>query len=54
MDIHTDELRFSTGGDAEVVDITAAVQGIVLRAGVGEGQAVAFARGSTAATSWRS
>jgi secondary thiamine-phosphate synthase enzyme len=49
MAIETEELRLSTRGDADVVDITAAVQGAVERAGVGEGQALAFVRGSTAA-----
>src|SRR6476661_3466846 len=49
MAIHTDELRLSTRGDADVVDVTGAVQGIVEEAGVGEGQALVFVRGSTAA-----
>jgi secondary thiamine-phosphate synthase enzyme len=49
--VHTDELRFSTAGDADVVDITAAVQGAVVEAGIEEGQALAFVRGSTAAIS---
>jgi secondary thiamine-phosphate synthase enzyme len=47
--IHTAELRFSTRGDADVLDITAEVQGVVAEAGVEEGQALAFVRGSTAA-----
>jgi len=47
--VHTDELRFSTGGDADVIDVTAGVQGVVEAAGVEEGQALAFVRGSTAA-----
>jgi secondary thiamine-phosphate synthase enzyme len=51
MAVHTAELRFSTRGDADVVDITAAVQGVVEEAGTGEGQALAFVRGSTAAIS---
>lgn len=49
MGVQTVELRFSTQGDADVVDITAEVRGIVEEAGVGEGQALAFVRGSTAA-----
>ena len=49
MAVHTDELRFSTGGDADVIDVTAGVQGVVEAAGVEEGQALAFVRGSTAA-----
>jgi secondary thiamine-phosphate synthase enzyme len=47
--LHTDELRFSTGGDADVVDITGAVQEVVAEAGVAEGQVLAFVRGSTVA-----
>jgi secondary thiamine-phosphate synthase enzyme len=49
MAIHTDELRLSTRGDADVIDITAGVQEAVDRAGVEQGQALAFVRGSTAA-----
>ena len=49
MPVHTTEFRLSTGGDSEVVDITARVQAAVAEAGVGEGQATAFARGSTVA-----
>jgi secondary thiamine-phosphate synthase enzyme len=45
------ELRFSTQGDCDVIDITAEVQRVVDEAGVGEGQALAFVRGSTAAIS---
>jgi secondary thiamine-phosphate synthase enzyme len=47
--IHSGELRLSTEGDSDVVDITAGVQRIVDGAGVAEGQALAFVRGSTAA-----
>jgi secondary thiamine-phosphate synthase enzyme len=49
MTIHTAELRFSTRGDGDVIDITAAVQRVVEEAGAAEGQATAFVRGSTAA-----
>ena len=49
--VHTAELRISTQGDADVVDITAELQQVVAEAGVGEGQALAFVRGSTAAIS---
>ena len=49
MAIHSGELRLSTEGDSDVVDITAGVQRIVDGAGVAEGQALAFVRGSTAA-----
>jgi secondary thiamine-phosphate synthase enzyme len=49
MGVQTVELRFSTRGDADVVDITAEVRRVVEDAGVAEGQALAFVRGSTAA-----
>jgi secondary thiamine-phosphate synthase enzyme len=51
MAVHTAELRFSTRGDGDVVDITGEVQGVVEDAAAGEGQALAFVRGSTAAIS---
>lgn len=51
MAVHSTELRFSTQGDADVIDITAAVQRIVEEGGAAEGQASAFVRGSTAAIS---
>ena len=49
MPVRTSELRFSTRGDADIVDITPSVQGAVEAAGVSEGQVLAFVRGSTAA-----
>jgi len=49
MPVHTSEFRLSTGGNAEIVDITDRVQAAVVEAGVGEGQATAFVRGSTVA-----
>ena len=49
MAIQSQELRFSTQGSADVVDITGEVQGVVSDAGTDEGQALAFVRGSTAA-----
>ena len=51
MAVHTAELRYSTRGDSDIVDITGDVARCVDEAGVGEGQAVAFVRGSTAAVS---
>jgi secondary thiamine-phosphate synthase enzyme len=47
--VHTGELRLSTAGDADVIDITEGVQRVVSAAGVEDGQATAFVRGSTAA-----
>ena len=49
MAIHTDELSVSTRGDTDVVDVTAEVRRVVEAAGVTEGQALVFVRGSTAA-----
>ncbi len=49
MPVHTAELRFSTRGDADILDITAELQQAVEEAGAREGQALAFVRGSTAA-----
>jgi len=47
--VHTTEFRLSTGGDSEIADITDRVQAAVADAGVSEGQATAFVRGSTVA-----
>jgi secondary thiamine-phosphate synthase enzyme len=49
MTIQADELRFSTRGDTDVVDVTAEVQRVVDELGIEEGQALVFVRGSTAA-----
>ncbi|MGA8744452.1 MAG: secondary thiamine-phosphate synthase enzyme YjbQ [Solirubrobacterales bacterium] len=49
MAIDTAELRFSTNGEAEILDITAAVNGAVEEAAVGKAQALVFVLGSTAA-----
>jgi secondary thiamine-phosphate synthase enzyme len=49
MTVHTSELSFSTQGDGHTIDITHDVQRAVDEAGVAEGQASAFVRGSTAA-----
>ena len=51
MAVKTSELRLSTQGDSDVVDITGEVARAVAAAGVEEGQALAFVRGSTAAIS---
>jgi secondary thiamine-phosphate synthase enzyme len=49
MAARTTELRLSTAGDGDTVDITAEIQRAVDEAGVEDGQATAFVRGSTAA-----
>jgi secondary thiamine-phosphate synthase enzyme len=51
MAVSTVELRFETEGDGDVLDITRDVELVVEEAGVQEGQAIAFVRGSTAAVS---
>lgn len=47
--VHTGQLRFSTQGDGEVIDLTQGVQEIVSQAGVEDGVASLFVPGSTAA-----
>lgn len=49
MSVHNGELRLSTRGDGEIIDITADVQRIVSRGPVNDGLVTAFVRGSTAA-----
>lgn len=49
MEIHTAEPRFSTQGDGDVIDITAQVREAVENSGIGDGQAMTFVLGSTAA-----
>jgi secondary thiamine-phosphate synthase enzyme len=47
--VHSADLSFSTRGDADVIDITGEVQGVVAESGASEALALAFVRGSTAA-----
>ena len=49
MAVHTSEVRVSTRGDADVIDLTAELRTAVANSGVAEGLASAFVRGSTAA-----
>ena len=49
MPVHTGELRLSTQGDNDVIDITDGVAQVIATAGVADAQATAFVRGSTAA-----
>ena len=49
MAVHSAELQLATRGDADVVDITAQVQGAVAEGSADEGVVTAFVRGSTAA-----
>ncbi len=49
MSIHADELRFSTRGDGDVIDLTDGVSGVVRDSGVEHGVATVFVPGATAA-----
>jgi secondary thiamine-phosphate synthase enzyme len=49
MAVRSAELRFSTRGDADVVDISGEVRRVVEEGGLSDGQAFVFVRGSTAA-----
>ncbi len=49
MTVHAGELSFSTRGDADVLDITADVQGVIADGPLTDGLVTAFVRGSTAA-----
>jgi len=49
MQTKSTELRFSTEGNGDAIDLTAEVQGLVDSAGAVEGLATSFVRGSTAA-----
>jgi secondary thiamine-phosphate synthase enzyme len=46
--VQTTEIRLSTRGHSDIVDITPRVQDAVAESGTAEGQASAFVRGSTA------
>jgi secondary thiamine-phosphate synthase enzyme len=49
MSVHSGELKLSTRGDTDVIDITAEVERVVGGGSVGDGVVTAFVRGSTAA-----
>ncbi len=49
MPVYTSEIRLSTRGHSEIIDITNRVQEAVTDAGAADGLASAFVRGSTAA-----
>src|SRR5215471_18386818 len=48
MQIITDHIRVATRGDAQVIDVTESVSGVLARHGFVEGQALVFVSGSTA------
>lgn len=47
--MRSEEFSLSTGGDADVIDVTGRVERFVAETGVGDGLALVFVRGSTAA-----
>jgi secondary thiamine-phosphate synthase enzyme len=49
MSVHSGELKLSTRGDTDVIDITAEVERVVGGGPVSDGVVTAFVRGSTAA-----
>ena len=49
MSVHTGQLRFSTQGDGDIIDLTEGVESVVAQAGVDAGVASVFVPGSTAA-----
>jgi secondary thiamine-phosphate synthase enzyme len=49
MSVHSGELKLSTRGDTDVIDITAEVERVVGDGPVSDGVVTAFVRGSTAA-----
>jgi secondary thiamine-phosphate synthase enzyme len=49
MGVHSGELKLSTRGDTDVIDITAEVERVVGDGPVSDGVVTAFVRGSTAA-----
>jgi secondary thiamine-phosphate synthase enzyme len=49
LTVHSAELRFSTQGDGDVVDLTAGVQRALEASGIAEGVVTLFVPGSTAA-----
>ena len=49
MAVHTGQLRFSTEGDGDVIDLTEGVQSVLEAAGVDSGIVSVFVPGSTAA-----
>ncbi len=49
MTVHAGELRFSTRGHGDVVDLTEGIEGVVRSSGVDDGIAAVFVPGATAA-----
>jgi secondary thiamine-phosphate synthase enzyme len=49
VELHTGQLRFSTEGDGDVIDLTAGVESVLESSGVENGMVSVFVPGSTAA-----
>ena len=49
MELHTGQLRFSTDGDGDVIDLTEGVESVLESSGVENGMVSVFVPGSTAA-----
>jgi secondary thiamine-phosphate synthase enzyme len=49
VELHTGQLRFSTEGDGDVIDLTEGVQSVLEASGVENGMVSVFVPGSTAA-----
>jgi secondary thiamine-phosphate synthase enzyme len=49
VELHTGQLRFSTDGDGDVIDLTAGVESVLEASGVENGMVSLFVPGSTAA-----
>ena len=49
MAVHTGEVRVSTRGDGDVVDLTREIQGVIQTSGVEQGTVSVFVPGATAA-----
>jgi len=49
VELHTGQLRFSTDGDGDVIDLTEGVESVLESSGVANGMVSVFVPGSTAA-----
>jgi secondary thiamine-phosphate synthase enzyme len=49
VELHTGQLRFSTNGDGDVIDLTEGVESVLESSGVEDGMVSVFVPGSTAA-----